>query len=87
MFDKHKNTTLALLIGFMAGSLNKVWPWKQVLETRTNSHGELVPFIERSVLPQNFEGQAQILTAIILAIIGFFVIFGMEKIASKLGKK
>lgn len=86
MFEKHKNTTLALLIGFMAGSLNKVWPWKQVLETRINTHGEVVPFIENSILPQNFEGNPQVMTAIILAIVGFFVIFGMEKMASKLGK-
>lgn len=86
MFEKHKNTTLALLIGFMAGSLNKVWPWKQVLETRINSHGELVPYIDKSILPQNFDGQPQILTAITLAIIGFIVIFGMEKLAAKLGK-
>ena len=87
MFDKHKNTTLALLIGFMAGSLNKVWPWKQVLETRINSHGEVVPYIDKSILPQNFDGQPQVLTAIILAIIGFIVIFGMEKLAARLGKK
>lgn len=86
MFEKHKNTTLALLIGFMVGSLNKVWPWKQVLETRINSHGEVVPFIENSILPQNFEGNPQVLTAIILAIAGFIVIFGMEKMAAKLGK-
>ena len=86
MFEKHKNTTLALLIGFMAGSLNKVWPWKQVLETRVNSHGEVVPFIENSILPQNFEGNPQVMTAVILAVIGFVVIFGMEKMASKLGK-
>lgn len=86
MFEKHKNTTLALLIGFMAGSLNKVWPWKQVLETRINSHGEVVPYIDKSILPQNFDGQPQILTAIILVIIGFIVIFGMEKLAAKLGK-
>lgn len=86
MFEKHKNTTLALLIGFMAGSLNKVWPWKQVLETRINSHGEVVPYIDKSILPQNFDGQPQIITAIILAIIGFVVIFGMEKLAAKLGK-
>ena len=86
MFEKHKNTTLALLIGFMVGSLNKVWPWKQVLETRINSNGEVVPFIENSILPQNFEGNPQVLTAIILAIAGFIVIFGMEKMAAKLGK-
>ena len=86
MFDHHKNTTLALLVGFMIGSLNKVWPWKEVLETRTNSHGEMVPFIEKSILPQDFTGDAQVINAIILALLGFLVIYGMEKIAAKLGK-
>ncbi|MCK6608499.1 MAG: DUF368 domain-containing protein [Flavobacterium sp.] len=86
MFEHHKNTTLTLLVGFMVGSLNKVWPWKQVLETRINSHGEVVPYIDKSILPQNFNGEPQITMAIILAILGFVLIFGMEKMASKLGK-
>ena len=86
MFDHHKNTTLALLVGFMIGSLNKVWPWKEVLETRINSHGETVPFIEKSILPHVFNGDAQIVTAILLAVFGFLVIYGMEKIAARLGK-
>jgi putative membrane protein len=86
MFERHKNTTLALLIGFMIGSLNKVWPWKEVLETRVNSHGVTVPFIEKSILPQDYIGDPKILTAIILAISGFLVIYGMEKIAARLGK-
>lgn len=87
MFDHHKNTTLAMLIGFMIGSLNKVWPWKEVLETRINSHGKTVPFLEKSILPQNFDGDAQVLLAITLAVIGFLVIYGMEKVASHLEKK
>ena len=86
MFDHHKNTTLALLVGFMIGSLNKVWPWKEVLETRINSHGETVPFIEKSILPHDFNGDAQLIIAILLAVLGFLVIYGMEKIASRLGK-
>ena len=86
MFEHHKNTTLTLLVGFMVGSLNKVWPWKQVLETRINSHGEVVPYIDKSILPQNFDGDPKIVMAIVLAILGFVLIFGMEKMASKLGK-
>lgn len=86
MFAHHKNTTLTLLVGFMIGSLNKVWPWKQVLETRINSHGEVVPYIDKSILPQNFDGDPKIVMAIVLAILGFVLIFGMEKMASKLGK-
>lgn len=86
MFTHHKNTTLAVLIGFMIGSLNKIWPWKQVLETRLNSHGEVVPFLEKSVLPQHFEGNPQIIGAIVMVLFGFILIVGLEKIAAKLGK-
>lgn len=28
LFKRYKNTTLALLAGFMLGSLRKIWPWK-----------------------------------------------------------
>lgn len=87
MFEKHKNSTLALLIGFMIGSLNKIWPWKMVLETRINSHGQEVPFIEKSILPQSFEGDPKILTAIFMLILGFILIFGLEKMAQRLGRK
>ena len=86
MFEHHKNTTLTLLVGFMVGSLNKVWPWKEVLETRINNHGETIPYIDQSILPQNFVGEPQITMSIILAISGFVLIFGMEKLASKLGR-
>jgi putative membrane protein len=86
MFAHHKNTTLAVLIGFMIGSLNKIWPWKQVLEKRPNSHGELVPFIEKSILPQYFEGDPQIILSILMGVLGFFLIFGLELLAKKLGK-
>jgi putative membrane protein len=86
MFAHHKNTTLAVLIGFMIGSLNKIWPWKQVLETRLNSHGEVVPFLEKSISPQHFEGNPQIIWATIMMIFGFILIVGLEKLAAKLGK-
>ena len=45
---------MALLTGFMLGSLNKVWPWKQTLTTRVNSHGEVVPVDQVNVLPQAY---------------------------------
>src|SRR5690606_20158451 len=49
MFKHHKNMTLAVLTGFMVGALNKIWPWKEVLQYRTNHAGEEIPFIERSI--------------------------------------
>lgn len=87
MFKHHKNATLAILTGFMVGALNKIWPWKEVLEYRENSAGELVPFIEKSILPFNFDGEPKILFAIIFAIVGFLTIFLLERFAqNKSGK-
>lgn len=53
-FKNYKNTTLAFLTGLMIGSLNKVWPWQEVISTRINSEGEKVVAFSKSVLPQSF---------------------------------
>lgn len=81
MFDNYKNITLALLTGFMIGSLNKIWPWKEVLSTYTNSHNEEVPVLEKSILPGNYDGDPQILSAVVACIVGFLLIFLLEKLA------
>lgn len=82
MFSHYKNTTLALLTGFILGSLNKIWPWKKVLETRTFGDKTVV-VADKNVLPWAFEGDNQLMLAIILAIIGFSLIFILEKAATK----
>lgn len=86
LFLKHPNITLAFLTGCMLGSLNKVWPWKHVISTRLNSKGEVVPLLEKSILPQHFEGNPQLVLAIVLALGGFLLIFSIEKIAVKFQK-
>lgn len=86
MFLNYKNTTLSILTGFMIGSLNKVWPWKEVLKTRINSHGETVPQIEKSILLTDFNEDPQLFQAIVLMLLGFLTIFMLEKIAQKYSK-
>ncbi|WP_339886110.1 DUF368 domain-containing protein [Polaribacter vadi] len=83
LFVNYKNYTLAVLTGFIIGSLNKIWPWKETLTWRTNSHGLKVPFNQQSVSPLSFEGDSQLMPAIILAIVGFALILLMEKLAVK----
>ncbi|UMB55306.1 DUF368 domain-containing protein [Lutibacter sp. A64] len=85
LFNHYKNLTLAVLTGFILGSLNKIWPWKETLTWRTNSHGVKVPFNEQSISPFSFEGDAQLTMAILLALVGFAVIIILERIA-KLSK-
>ena len=83
LFANYKNYTLAILTGFIIGSLNKIWPWKKVLTFRTNSHGEQVPFNELSISPFMYDGNPQLIQASILIVLGFAFILILEKIAVK----
>lgn len=89
MFKKAYSATMALLTGFMVGSLNKVWPWKETIEYRINSHGEQVPFLQSNVSPMKFEDisgePAQVGLAIGLCVAGFLMVFIMEKMAAQKG--
>lgn len=82
MFNKHKSITLAVLTGFILGSLNKIWPWKLILETKTIGH-KIVTLKEQNVSPFSFDGDPQLMFALLAAIIGFSLIFILEKLASR----
>ncbi|WP_299395448.1 DUF368 domain-containing protein [uncultured Gelidibacter sp.] len=43
LFNNYKNTTLAVLTGFIFGSLNKIWPWKETLTVLDKATGTTVP--------------------------------------------
>ncbi len=83
LFNHYKNLTLALLTGFIIGSLNKIWPWKETLTWYTNSDGEQIPLLQKSIVPSQYAGEPQLLWAIILAVAGFLTIFILEKLATK----
>lgn len=83
-FANYHNITIAALTGFLVGSLNKIWPWKETISERTNSKGEVVPFIQENVLPGDYVlGEPQVLMAIVVAVIGFAVIFILERFGAK----
>ncbi len=83
MFKHKKNLTLAILTGFMIGSLNKIWPWKETLSTRINSEGIEVPVLEKSILPSNFSGDNQLLFSLVLMAVGFALILILEKLGNQ----
>ncbi len=82
LFKHYHNITLALLTGFIFGSLNKVWPWKKTLSWHTNSKGIESPLMQESISPFSFEGDNQLLFALILMVLGFLTIFILEKVGS-----
>lgn len=50
LFKHYHNITLAILTGFIFGSLDKVWPWKKTVSVMFDQTGEVVPFSEVSNL-------------------------------------
>ncbi len=82
LFKHYHNLTLALLTGFIFGSLNKIWPWKKILSYRTNSKGVKIPFQDESISPFAFEGDNQLAFAIGLMIVGFLTIISLEKLGN-----
>lgn len=82
LFSRYENATLVILTGFILGSLNKIWPWKNTLLSSTiNGKEHIVK--EASVLPKHYQGDPEIFIAIFLMISGFALILLMEKIAPK----
>jgi putative membrane protein len=85
LLKRYHNITIALLSGFMVGSLNKIWPWKITLSTFTDTQGELKPLVQQNVLPGRFadamQSDPQILTAILLALSGIAVILLFEVVS------
>ena len=86
LLNKYHNHTIAVLAGFMIGSLNKIWPWKETVETYIDRHGEVQPLIQDNVLPSRFvevTGTTSYLwPAVLLAVVGFVLIFAIEKMAN-----
>jgi len=83
--------TLALLAGFMIGSLNKVWPWKEVLSFRLNHEGNQVAAFDKSILPWDYFSKTgqdpQVFKAILCAALGVFLVVAIEKTAAMLKSK
>lgn len=90
LLKKYHNMTIGLLSGFMIGSLNKVWPWKQTISTFIDRHGVEKPLLQENILPGTYEsilGQnSQLLFAVLLAIAGFLLIYVMEKFSPEENK-
>ena len=73
--------TISVLAGFMLGSLNKVWPWKETIETYTDSHGVVKPLVEANIMPNQLVWEAAG-----LMILGYAIVYFLEKLSMKTSK-
>ncbi len=78
LLHHYHQMTITLLVGFMIGSLRKIWPFKETLETGLDRHGEVVPILQRNVLPDFGSGPFWISVALCVA--GFILIRVLDRL-------
>ncbi|NRB41097.1 MAG: DUF368 domain-containing protein [Pseudomonadales bacterium] len=82
LLKRFRAATIALLTGFLLGSLNALWPWKHVLTTYTSSKGIIKPLTQENVLPEQFHLLTQqeplMLGCISLAVAGMLLVLALE---------
>lgn len=87
LLRRYYSMMMAMLTGFLVGSLNVLWPWKEVLATSVDRHGEIVPLVQQNVLPWVYENatgiDAQLWAAILSTFVGFLIVFFLERIGDQ----
>ena len=82
LLARHRTPTLAVLTGFLVGSLNALWPWKtRIRELYTHSDGR-IEWLLRNRWP---EGAGEIWPAVALALLGAVAVLAIERIAGARG--
>lgn len=85
LFRRYHDLTVAVLTGFMLGSLRKVWPWKEVISSMTDRHGVEIPTVERNILPPLTVGGAfnpEIAYALVAALLGLALVLLIDHLAN-----
>ncbi len=76
----YKDTTLALLTGFILGSLNIIWPWKRISESILVNGEEKV--LSYSWYFPNFSS-SETLIAFALIFFGIVIVYALESFSTK----
>lgn len=79
-FLKHfRSGTMAFLTGILIGSMRKVWPWKEIVETKL-IRGKIRIIADMNVMPSEFNGE--FILSIFLIIFGFLAVIYLDRLGS-----
>lgn len=85
LLKRYESIVFSVLTGFLIGSLNLLWPWKQIVETTINRHGDIIPLVQVNVTPSTY---AELTTqsaflgeAVVCLLFGLVLILLLEKTA------
>ena len=81
LLRNHHDLMVATLTGLMIGSLRKVWPWKETLESVVDSHGQMVPLVQSNILPGQWNGE--VLAALSLMVAGLLAVLFLDRLGNR----
>ncbi|MGB0424774.1 MAG: DUF368 domain-containing protein, partial [Flavobacteriales bacterium] len=82
MFKEHKRVTIAVLTGFLIGSLNKLWPWKENGEMLYAHSDGREEFLQHNISPTAI-ADPDYLWVISCVFFGALIIIALEYFSSK----
>ncbi|MEL6122636.1 MAG: DUF368 domain-containing protein [Bacteroidota bacterium] len=99
LFAKFRNPTMAVMIGILIGSLNKLWPWK-LIETAMDkttgnvetigstilpTHTEWKILTETNLLPMTYQNYTdpKLLLCIVALVLGAFLVLMLSRLDSR----
>lgn len=87
LLAKWYKNTLSVMLGFLLGSLYVTWPWKRVVESYIDRHGESVALVQENVLPHRYEQllgeSAQLPAVLICVLLGCILVLMVEWLSKK----
>lgn len=85
LFKNHHDIAVFTLAGFMLGSLNIIWPWKNIIGTEPDHKGVMQNIYENT-FPSDFNSMFFIIIGLIIA--GFAIVYLIDHLSiPKLDKK
>jgi len=87
LLEHYQAAVIATMCGFLVGSLNIIWPWKQVIESVTSQSGKTLILASQNLLPHQFAqlgGQdPQMVLCVMTFLLGLMLVLGLEYIGQK----
>ena len=82
LLKNYHDLMVATLTGLMIGSLRKIWPWKEALESVVDSHGQMVPLVQSNILPGQWNGE--VLAALSLMVAGLLAVLFLDRLGNRI---
>ena len=93
-FKRYHAQTLAVLTGFLLGSLNKIYPWRNATDWLRDHAGQIVMqsdgvtpkkvLVETNVLPSSYHGDPLVIGVCLVCLLGFAAVFLFDRLGKKM---